>query len=154
MSLEDARAFVLKHRTDQDGVDCPCCGRKCKEYKRSINSEMSRKLINLFHMNDDEFHHIRDLNVNHSGGGDFAKLRFWGFIVEGNNDDPKKKNSGKWKITYQGRLFVHGMIPARKYCHIYDNHLLGFTGDMITIEDALTEEFDYEALMRDTGVKT
>ena len=37
------RAHILEHRLD--GLDCPACGQFVREYKRKLNSTMTRGLI-------------------------------------------------------------------------------------------------------------
>jgi len=82
------------------------------------------------------------------GGADFAKLRYWGLIMELENDNPKKKNSGIWIITKKGGEFLKSGKQIPKYALIYNGKFLDFDGDeIITIQSALGNKFNYQELM-------
>lgn len=91
---------------------CQCCGQKMMIYRRAIRLPMLRVLRNLFFDNGKNFVKAR-LIRGYDGGGDFAKLRLWGFIAEG-------KDSLTWGITEHGIDFILGRVQAKKYIYIYN----------------------------------
>lgn len=133
------------------GRYCECCGQYVKEYKRSIGDKPAQALVKLYSLCDgdpDMFYHINEFDqVTKSGGGDFAKLLHWGLIESFPNDNTKKRTSGLWTITYRGRCFVQGRLRLFKYCHLYNNEIVKFSGEKRNISASLNEEFDYRELM-------
>jgi len=148
-TLADARGDVLAGR--DAGTTCPCCGQLVKVYRRKLNSPMARFLIWLVLEVErrgapvpvGEFPMIQ----NRRGGGDFAKLRYWGLIREVPNDDDTKRTSGIWEPLPAGHRFVHRQIQVSERALVYDGQVIGLEGPGIYIEQALTLAFDYAELM-------
>lgn len=140
-----------KHLRDhyEQGVECPCCGQFVKLYKRPIHVTMALALINLYKLGDG-YHHMltitQDLGL--TGSGDFAKLRFWGFIDEQPNETDKR-TSGFWAITDKGKLFARNLLKVPSSVLLYNNTFQGFEGDHISIVDALKNKFDYQTLINE-----
>ena len=133
----------------KSGCECPACGQRVQEYKRQITPEAVKCLFTLYglHKNipEETWHHIRTLG---SLGGDFAKLRFWGLVEEQESpEDPTKRTSGWWKITEQGRRFVHGRYHPHKFTHIYNGKVRSQSGPRVSVVDCLKNKFSYEELM-------
>lgn len=136
----------------EKGETCPCCKQFAKVYKRKIYSKAVYSLIKLYRLNENQanYYHITQLNPEKvSGGGDFAKLVYWGLIEEKpkEEDETTSRTSGYWKITNKGRYFVERQKTIPTYARIYDSRLLGLTGPEIDIKEALGTKFDYEELM-------
>lgn len=155
-TLIEAKAEVLAGR--DDGVACPCCGQYCKVYQRTLNSAMARFLIWLVleyehRWTDDHGGHLwisvndGPLIQNRKGGGDFAKLRYWGLIEQMANDDDTKRTSGYWRPTSIGIAFAHDRITVPKQVKLYLNDPIGFSEERVSIRDALGTKFDYQELM-------
>lgn len=143
MTLEQAKAW-LRDRIDE-GERCPCCTQFAKVYKRKIHSTMARDLVSLWRrFGRDEWFHLAD-HVGHPG--DFAKLRYWGMVVEEVERRPDGGRSGWWLISLIGERFVRGSIGVEKYAHIYDGRCLQMSGGLVWVRDALGDRFDYEELM-------
>ena len=85
--------------------------------------------------------------------GDFGKLALWGFSKERAKDprDTTRRTSGVWRITQRGIEFVCGVLRVPSHVWIYNNQSLGFTGDSISVLEALGRRFDYAELMRTGG---
>lgn len=135
------------------GINCPCCGQMVKLYKRKLYAIQARGLIELYKLDQTEskYYHIREIEgkFRGSGGGDFAKLRYWKLIEEKpNEDDPSKRTSGMWQITDRGRDFVLGNVKVRSHMTIFDGKFQGLEGDLITIQEALGKKFNYSELMK------
>lgn len=147
-AIEDARKDVMRKR--DDGCVCPVCDQFVKVYKRLLNSTMARQLIVAWNKNGDRWFHTRDVVLEGSAGaGDFAKLENWGLISPRDHEkgDQGKRTSGLWCITQKGAGFIHGHVQVPSHALIYNNELLGFTQDMVTIQDCLGKHFDYNELM-------
>jgi hypothetical protein len=147
--LEDAKQW-LRERLDE-GARCPCCTQEAKIYRRSIHANMARVLILLSRLPAGEYAHVPTYaNVR---GGDYVKLKHWGFIEQdpaAERDDGSKR-VGWWRITEAGRRFVKGE-PAPRYIHLYAQRFVPRSCDeMITVEQALGQKFNYNELMGHTG---
>jgi hypothetical protein len=112
---------------------------------------MAAALIALYRKaGDGRWVHKKELPMlgGASGCGDFAKLSYWDLIEEkAKNDLDDKKNSGWWRITDKGRLFVENKHLITEYVLIYDSRVVGFDGDQIRITDTLGDKFSYTELM-------
>jgi len=139
------------------GATCPCCGRFGKVYKRKIHSGMAAILVLLYRHQNLGYTHVLTLVsaamtpsvAAHVGGGDFAKLRYWGLIEEQMHEvKGKKRGNGQWRITAAGAQFVENTATVQRYVWVYAGQPLGFHGEHISIHDALGDKFDYSELMR------
>lgn len=144
-SLEDAKAW-LRERLN-DGATCPCCQQRAQIYRRKINSGMARALLEQWRVARQDVVHTRGLwkDYTHEGG----QLAWWGLIEQ----DPMRRDdggkSGWWRITDDGRRFIHNRLLVPKYARIYDSRLMGFDHTkQVSIIDALGTRFDYHELMQ------
>jgi len=148
-TLGEAKAWL--QAGVRKGVICPCCTQYAKIYVRPLNSSMARDLIWLVRTYDamgtwvdvslapKSFHMSRE----------FAKLRYWDLIEE--LIEPSKKGartSGKWRPTKRGIEYVHGKIALLSHIILFNKELLGYSGKLASIRQALRKRFDYEELMR------
>lgn len=157
-SLEAAQA---RYRDSlREGVDCPCCGRFGKVYRRRFNSKMARALIEL-----------AKLDVRRPGawvnvaadipyalrGSDYGLLPYWGFVeANGADRDDGNPRNGRYRITATGRGFVNGMLSAKKYVYTYNDRAIEIlpadepeAGEMTTVRETLGSAFNYSELMRE-----
>jgi hypothetical protein len=166
MTLEEAKE-LLRDKFEE-GASCPCCGQNVKLYKRKLNSAMAYTLILLHRYFRDaraeKWLHVPSyLNsislpprVSASIRGDWAKLRFWGFIQDmpGERAD-KSKRAGYWRITDVGRQFAKGEVLVPSHVYIYNQKPFENRQrrhkKQISIYEALGERFSYEELMRGGG---
>ena len=150
--LLQVRTFLRKNY--KKGCKCPACGQNVKEYKRKLNSSMAYGLIIIYRihklkgfdkgikMNEE----IAKMKIP-SSNIEYSKLAYWGLVEEEENDDPKKKTSGLWKITKKGISFVNNRMTLPKYVFIYNTKVKGSSDDKISISDSLGDKFDYTELM-------
>lgn len=134
-TLSDAKEELMGNL--DEGTTCPCCGQFAKRYRRKLHSAMAaglRRALKLYGLAPFEI----DAGLGRQYSSDFAKLRFWGLIDQ-------LSDTGKWHVTLWGRLFVTGGI-VRKYVHIYNNSADFFSGDDVTIREALGSKFDCDEL--------
>ena len=149
-SITRARRRIME-RIDE-GVDCPCCGQLCKMYRRQINAPMAQLLIWLVRLWDavPRWYAVREMPLiqGRRGGGDYAKLRWWGLIEERakGDIDGEGRTSGYWRPTVEGCVFAHGWDSVERYALIYDNRLAGFEGPRVGIRQCLGERFSFGAL--------
>jgi hypothetical protein len=138
----------------EKGAPCPVCTQFCKIYKRKIYSTPARGLLQLYKLteaeNEEYFHITRIEALNRSGGGDFAKLTYWGLVEEKpkeDDDETTGRTSGFWKITDLGRMFARNEVTVPSHVKLYDGRKLGFTTGRVGIKEVLGKNFDYEELM-------
>ena len=148
-SVMEARKMVADNL--RDGIDCPCCGQLCKLYQRTINAAMARLLIWLAKAFQQERRwysiHEFPLIQGRRGGGDFAKLTFWGLLEQApKSDDQDTRTSGKWRPTGEGLLFAARQKLVPKNALIFNNQLAGFEGGTIDVCDALGKSFSWDEL--------
>jgi len=161
-TLQEARDKVRDGL--EDCVECPCCKQLCKLYARNMNSARARALIWLVNKHELALLRRSPHSIAHGQtcwthirteapkwlialGGEFAKLRYWGFITERPNDDKRKRTSGYWKPTQAGRDFAHGRAMAIKTFYVFDGEVQRASTELISVRAALGEQFDYQELM-------
>jgi len=146
-TLEQAKQEL--RQSLKDGAICPCCNRLVKMYKRKPSSTAAMGLIALYRLTTTgkgAWFHISAIQGK-SGGGDFAKLRYFGLIEEAENTDGLKRTSGYWRITPKGRQFVKGWAKVPCYVQVYNGRVYGESEETITIFQALGNRFNYDELM-------
>jgi len=153
MRVEEARNYLQEQAGGRQAVSCPCCKQLVKIYHRPFNAQMARGLIWLVR----EFMKTRTwIHVPSEAPGwlvqsrELPKVRYWDLAKSRENDDPEKRTSGYWKPTRRGASLVLRGDKIPKIVKIYNNKVLGFTGDLIDIQQALKEKFNYETLMETT----
>lgn len=130
-------------------LDCPCCGRFAKIYKRQIHAGIALQLIKLYKTGGltNYVHNATLLAPGSSGVGDFSKAAYWGLIEEKEHEVGDLKSSGYWMLTMKGSAFVRGVMRIPKYVLVYDHTVLGFEGDEVSIRECLKNMFNYSELM-------
>jgi len=157
-TLEEARQYVLAHA--KDGVSCPCCNRRVKEYQRNMNREMALfmlGLVALYYETGDWVHYKKcflraagassELHMRH----DYGYVQFWGLAVKKANVDPTKNASGFWKPTELGVQFAQGQISVRSYIKHVNDDLTGWSEQLVTVQDALGTELNYAEILKGNG---
>jgi hypothetical protein len=148
-TLVDAAIEFRRALEKGEKLDCPCCRRYAQIYKRRINKSMAIDLINAVRLKAyRDFVHIRDIQANHSGGGDFAKLRWWKLVEQQTNDDETKRDSGLWKVTQLGLDFMQGLVDLPESVTVYDNEVLSVSDKLKSFKECLKEPFDYQEILR------
>lgn len=146
--VRDAKKYLIENR--EEGVICPCCNQFYKVYARGIHATMARNLIQLYRKtiaDGDGYYHVNDFAKPY-GGGDFAKLRFWGLIeAEPDVFDPDKKSSGMWRITEKGKMFCRNEYSVPKKIIFLDGRMLEEGKEYTHIVECLGKKFSYIELM-------
>jgi hypothetical protein len=154
--ISEAKQY-LKENWDE-GCECPVCKQLVKKYSRAITSSMAYVLILIYqhstkhiekYIHVEKFLYHSDV-LTSSLRADFHKLRFWGLLEPKNEkrDDGSDRN-GYWAITEKGIDFVENRIKIFSHFILYNNQLLGFDGDKITIQESLKKKFNYAELMKE-----
>lgn len=137
---------------DKDDVPCPTCHRGYPKSKRGIYEGMALSLITMVQLFEatNDWVHVTDFNsINYKKYdkeclGDYAKLRFWGMIVQKRNMTTQKTHSGLWKPTQKGIDYARGTIRVPRFVLLQNNKCKGFAGEPWRIDDALGKNFDLQ----------
>jgi hypothetical protein len=136
----------------EDGVDCPCCGRLVKLYKRRLHTEMAIFLIKLYKvdkMRPGEFFMVRDLIPSITKSvTDGSYLVHWGMVETLRSNNEVGGKAGLYRITERGKLFVECQTSEPSHIHMLCGDCIGMSEEKITIVDALHGRFDYDELMK------
>jgi hypothetical protein len=125
------------------------CGHVTRTYKRRLPVADLWTLVKLYRLGG--WVHIRDLQGK-SGGGDFAKLRFWGLIAEQDQHDPETRTSGVWRITLTGEAWIEGKILIPSHVVLRNGKRIELIGDLWSFREAVRRGgFDFQELMRREG---
>lgn len=132
------------------GSDCPCCGRNMRIYKRKIYRPVAEAMLEAYSKCRTEWFHKPSVvrgETSANKGGDFLKLRYWGFIkrYEARRDDGSKRN-GFWCITPAGADFITGKIDAPKYVYEFDGECVAFSTERTTFAECYGEGFVYREI--------
>ncbi len=146
-TLEELR-FYLERKKDE-GSFCPCCDQYAKRYTRKLNSGMARVLSYLVKAGQpplaEPWVHRKRFD-RHSR--EVCQLVWWGLAEDRGNINPAKRDSGYWRATERGVDFAYNRFTLPRAAVIYNNAVERFTDDdMISIQDALGDKFDYQELM-------
>ena len=145
MDPETTLAEAMEHvQTNAwKGVDCPCCGRLNKVYKRKLHSEMARfliKLVKLYEENE-EWIDAREIHGKKvaKASSDATYLKHWGLLDLG--------DKGQYKPTEDGIAFAHDEMYVSQFAFVLNNVVLDWSDEETDIRQALGDSFDYDELM-------
>lgn len=146
------------------GCTCPICGHYAKEYERHITTAMVKTLWIVkqwFEKNDPGLdkkwlqveNYVAELPLKirplHRGASsNFSLLKHWGFIVQRPGVRADGSNRiGYWRITQKGIEFLNDKMKVPKFAVIYNNKLIRFSDDPVSVRDCMTKKFSYAELM-------
>jgi hypothetical protein len=144
MPLGEAR--TLLRDLVYEGHRCPCCTQFAKVYQRKIHSTMAASLITVVRAAGEDWVHVPSL-FPRNRAADVPKLRWWGLLVERDATREDGGHVGTWRVTPDGVAWVAERMTVPKYVRVYDNRVLGFLGEPVSIRDALGTRFRYDELM-------
>ncbi len=130
---------------------CPCCGQNVKARYRRLNAGMAAILCWLTR----EWQLTGDWVDVHAKAPRFAvrsnevsRLALWGLTETRHNANPEQRDSGLWRPTVHGRLFVEGRSKVPTHVRSWEGDVIGCAEETFTIHEALDGgKFDYEELM-------
>lgn len=152
-TLAEARQEYL--RGLREGVDCPCCHRFGKIYRRKFNARMALCMIALYRLDVKEsgrWVHVASEIPYAKRGSDYGMLPYWRFVEEHPEEkDDHNPHNGQYRITFFGREFVLGRLRVRKYLYTYNNHPMDVdeaeARETTDIKEALWHHFKYDELI-------
>ena len=143
MPLSVARRMVKEGA--EEGIQCPCCDRYVKQYRRKLNAGMTATLIWLV----GEYYSTKNwVDVQRQApktvlrNREVGKLQHWGMV---------ETSKGKWRPTQTGIDFVNRRIKVQSHVLLLDNKMQGFSGQLVSVDDTLTSKFDYDELLGRNG---
>lgn len=144
-TLGQAREWLSEQLMDK-GATCPCCNQFARVYKRKLNANMARTIVQGYQKAKLDWFHAPTVVGDR---GELAKLRYWGLVEEEHAVRPDGGRTGWWRITVAGERFVLGKIWVPAHALVYDSKLLRLddSGGRINITDALGRKFNYRELM-------
>lgn len=154
-TLAEAKQYIFDNRAA--GVECPCCSRLTKVYRRKLSANLAAFLADVATKYEGSapekrwFHINEDFNEFRKGcGGDYTYLRFFGLFEQYPKDDFSDKSStGLWRITDKGLQFVRGEIDVPVAYFVLNNRAIGHTEETTSIEQALGDKFELAELFDD-----
>lgn len=156
VTVAEAREKLLS--SVDKGVVCPCCETFSKVYKRRIYGNQIAWLIWLVGQTkknkaEGGLGWVRASEYP-NGGGDYAKLQFWGLaeLMPKDPADTARRTSGQWRSTPKGERFVRGEEEVHTHVVLFNNQVLGFSGDLVSVLSVLGQEFNYSSLMSLSGL--
>jgi len=149
-TIDEGKKFLRRNFDKRKPVSCPCCGQVVAKSRRTIYGSMAKWLIELVLKSVEARNGYVEVRNLRSKGGDYAKLRFWGLVEQKPNRDPKKKESGIWRPTEEGRKFAFRTLKVPRAVFIFNNTFQGYEDpkDLVDIAECLGEQFDYSQLMQ------
>ena len=137
MTVAEARAMIK--RLLKAGVECPCCGRTCKERRQSLTPNMVRFVRWLARAHRGTPVPIREWQREHAEyGGDYAKTEHWGLT---------RREPGRaplWSPTLKGLKFARGQVKVHKVAILWRNKVLRWEGDLLDIHELLDESPEHD----------
>jgi len=128
---------------------CDSCGHVRRTYTRRFPKADLEALFDLLQRTrrGEKWVHVKDLR-GISGGGDFAKYRYWGLITQRVNADPRKRDSGFWSMTHHGMGFLLGEHSIYSHVVVREGEFIRFSGTRIFARMAYRSAgFNYHELM-------
>lgn len=137
------------------GGYCPCCDRWGKISPHSITEKQALTLAWMRRAPADEHGWINmPLHAPHwvMRSKNFSLLQHWGLVQSAPSADEKKKGSGHWRLTQQGKDFIAGRIQLPLKAYIYNNQVEGWSDQKVSFQDCFGRSFDYAEVMSDDFV--
>lgn len=131
---------------DMDVFTCPCCKRLTAIYKRTLHKTIIQQLVNLYIKGGSYTYIHSDNFITGTVGKDFGIAKHWGLIERESNNDPRKKTTGKWRLTILGLDFIASNADIPKYAYLYNDTLQGVSVTKVSIKECMGQEFDYSQL--------
>jgi hypothetical protein len=160
VELTPQEVFKNKLKDNHKGCVCPTCGRKAKEYKRRLTSNLCLALIEVLkHYRHSEkevdlldYFHVEDIFKNNPRLKiDFPKLQYWDLIeAKGKMVGGKfVKNYGYYRISENGLKFAQREVAVPVFAIVYNNVVQGHQlNPYATIDQLLSEDqIDYEVVI-------
>lgn len=140
-TLNEAKRYVASNI--MEGCHCPCCGQNAKLYKQKLTKQMVEGLVLLKRIAGtkpfpgDYIHTPSEFLKNGMSATErnLARLRHWGLV--------ESAAPGMWRLTEDGKLFLHGAIPMPHMVYLFNGKCHGADSSaVLTIWDVMGLTFD------------
>ena len=155
LTLKQAKEW-LRERAPK-GARCPCCNQKVQIYARRLGEEHCEFLANLLRHKRDPFlddwvHHAVANTYGNKNSRGYTTIRWFGLAetYKCEDDNPKKRMSGMWRITRMGWDFLDNKVRVPKYIYTYNAEVLNTSDETVTVHDALPNGYNYTEMMHRT----
>ena len=146
MTVAEAQAMVKRLRSTGEGVECPCCGAKVKERRRSLTPPMIRFIRWLVREHTGEPVLITPwVKDSSQHGGDYAKIELWGLAHRHPGQKPM------WSPTPKGVAFVRGQVKVHRIAVVFRGEVLTWDGPKQDIDEMANEDVANEVPERGDG---
>jgi len=151
-SIKDAIGQLVEVITDhfEQGIDCPCCGRYVKLYKRKLHNEMATFLMQLVrqYKSEPRWYSTRELVTSaRKASTDGSYLVHWGLIERKSSKNSSGATCGMYRPTKLGIKFSQNKVSVPSHLHMICGEVAGFGPDHIYIKDCLESPFEFAQLM-------
>lgn len=151
MTIKEAQELL--GRVVHDGAFCPVCEQHAKVYHRKLNHQSVRVLATMWRVYGRDWCHMSSLmkrflpDIAHQGGH-ATIAAYWNLIEEEKQRREDGGRAGWWRLTDRGVAWLKGEIKVAKYAETYNSNCLGYSGELVSVEDALGEKgFNLAELM-------
>lgn len=154
-NLLQIKKYIKRILEEKGECKCPVCKQNIQVYKRKITANSAKALIIILNnstLNDDvgNYIHIQKLFEKHNMRAtamDYIQLSRFGLIEKSNEEVEGKKDSGFWRVTKLGVLFVLGKVNIPAYATVYNNRTIAYSEDKVYIWGCLKKKFIYEEIL-------
>lgn len=151
-TILESRRWIAENR--RNGVKCPVCDRRVKEYSRPINRAQALAITDMFLSAGTDWVNVRNLKSKIRGGtadknNEISKLAHWGLVQQ----HPNVKRGGTWRVTTLGKKWVQGKVSVSDTVMLYQAELTGKGTKSVYLRDILSagtaSDFDLRKIMAD-----
>lgn len=136
-------------------MECPCCKRKARVSPLKVHSTLAEMLCKLYRASiringvADSYVHLTQFPASKTTSGrDFSIVHHWGIAEPMKaSPDENKRSSGMWRLTQKGVEFVNGRLAIPRNAFVFDNRVVDYSQENVTIHTALGDDFDWFELI-------
>lgn len=128
-----------------EGIICPACTQKAKEYDRGITGTMAKVLLRMYQAAGREWTVLKD-HITPKTSRDEAMLAYWDLIESQKGSEGPDGEKGIWRVTETGERFLKGFKALPEKATVFNSHVLGFHGSPKFFHECLDVPFDYESI--------
>lgn len=156
-TVTEARAWISGHLTE--GVNCPCCRRRVRIYRRPMTSVAARAVVALWRVHGAAFGHLPTVARDHLAdvahqGGYLVLAAHWRLIEPEIDAQPETGRAGYWRVTAAGRAWILGHFAVPRYAVLLDGRCLRLEGAPVTCDDTLGANFKRADLLGPDAMPT
>jgi hypothetical protein len=143
-TLQDAMTWLEEKKKERLEVKCPCCTQTVMVWRRRIYGTLIQQLCRLVAYGQGGA--TSGVLSKKTGGGDHAKLRWWGLVEQ----DPEDMT---WFATAKGHEFLKGNMKIPKWIYVFNNQLQYRSEDELVRAGECTGKFSLEEIRSREGVQ-